>query len=569
MAVADGSGVYPATQVEVTTSAELPTPASPVINTAPAAPVPSEASLGVGSALTSYSVDRVPGLQTGSENASEMEEGQVTDSGKTPTPEAPKESSVPKVKHEIEEDDDLVLLDGSGASDSRASGSANLGKRRTSIPLAVNVGSTYSGRTASITAASQSVEPRASTSTLPSSREDRQSTRRRRTDSREGSSKRKRSSRRRRETDSPNRYSQSPESLRDRRSSRRPGGRAASRKERTSRPNGKKRRRRRSYTSSSESYSSSSSSSEGSGSSYSSSSYTSSRSRSYSPDRRRRRQARHSRQHYIPQHQLPYSAVPVPMPMQMQMQPPVTMLPTQTEEELSRQQLSHMYRNMPSNPAELNVRPTAAFTASPPRAAQNSFAFPGQSDGHLMGSPNQSIHMRGVAGNIHPARAQAMASTASRPYEPSPPYNGHDTRGRGQPGGHSLPARPNATGWPDPPPPAPRRNAGWPDDRPNRPRPDKPPSQSTWGAANTRSQPARDVRAESSSKASGSGWGDSASTVADPWGDTPASTAPASASVNDPWGSPGAAPSTAPAEKPATSAWGGDLPAKPGSSVWD
>lgn len=303
---------------------------------------------------------------------SETEEGELTDPAKTPT----SESMI--VKDELE-DDDVRMLDRYGAAtSSRQLSSKADGARRTSIPLALNIGSTYSGQRGGNGTASESVEPHASTSTSKSGSHHRSSGRHKHSEEDETASRKRRSSRARTEkvSSTGNREASSRKRRRD--LPHRSEERGASRRPTSSRSSNRKKRRRRSYTSSSESSSSSSSSSysdesSSSGSSGSSSSYTSSRSRSTSPDRQRRRHRPSHRPQ--PLHQPQYSAFPVPMRMQM----PLAIIPTQSEEELSRQQLSHMYRNMPSNPAELGLRATTSYTASPPRPAQNSMAFPGHS----------------------------------------------------------------------------------------------------------------------------------------------------------------------------------------------
>lgn len=506
------------------------------------------------------------------QSQNEAEEGEVSDTGKTPTPEVRGSPSI-AVKQE-DEDNDVILVDGPPGASSRQLPGNTVSSRRTSVPLALNVGSTYSGRTASKDTSSQSVEPqflrsgqrrtaggRASPPKVNAARKERSE----RGIESSGSTRNREDFTRSRDSTSERRRKRAPDRRHDERD-------RTERRE-SAHVHQRKRRRRRSYTSSSGSsetsgsYSDDSSSSEYSGSS---SSYTSSRSRSSTPERRRRRHRTAHHPTYAPQYLPQYSAVPVPMQMQL----PLTVMHQPFEEELSRQQLSHMYRNMPSDPAELNVRASTSYASSPPRQAQNSFSFPDQADPAGLSMSAQPVHMRNSAPPMHPARAQAISNgQGSNPYEPSPPYNGQDRRRNGGP--HSTAAmRRNVSGWPDPPPPAPRRNAGWPDDRPNRPRQDRrlPAAQSSWGGDND--QPASRADAwggpshSNSRPASGSAWGDHPSGgKADPWGDSATGDV---VSSNDPWGSPpSASASTKPGEKAKGNVWGdGDSSTNNGSSAW-
>lgn len=521
--------------------------------------------------LTTSSLPSVDAPQAGAAedaeaNLAELEDGELSDSAPISNSQGQRPPRNIIVKEENTEEDDLIMLDGPSAKSQLATGLAS--SRRESLPISFNVGSTYSGRNASYkdtdSRADRSEEPRASTSTSHSDSRRRPSRRASRREGREASRNRRSSRRtprdRREDRTSRSKRDDSPQSVRRRASSGRGEKRSRSRRRSTKLPSNKKRRRHRSYSSSSSgssslsgSYSSASRSPSCSGSS---SSFTSSRSRSSSPERHRRHH--HSRRAQSTHRPTVYSAVPVPM----QMHAPV-ILPTPPEEEFSRQQMSHLYRNMPSNPNELSVRATSMYASSPPRHAQNNFSFPGQMDRGPPMQPPQAMHMRGAAGgNFHPDRAQALASdSVATSYEPSPLHNGYGNGNHrnGPYGGNAMPQRPNGNGWPDPPAPPPRRNLGWPDDRPNRPQQRRPPPKQDFWDASGNGPAASSSGWGGSGGANGNGrgtknvnngWGDSAS-KSDPWGDSTSSAGNAwggnspaqskstlAASQADPWGSP-------------------------------
>ncbi|KAK9899787.1 hypothetical protein P389DRAFT_164871 [Cystobasidium minutum MCA 4210] len=520
-------------------------------------------------------------VHDGDAKTAELEDGELSDGARDENSEA----NAGAVKEE-DRDDDLVLLVGPSLEPSRQLSTGVGQNRRTSVPLSVNVGTTYSGRQRDYGGRSgqsqeRSEEPRASTSTLLSERKrrSRRSTRH--------ESRRAEHDERLPEKVSRSKRARSPERQKRNSTSRQRTKRSRSRIETDKHSNNKKRRRQRSYFSSSGSSSSSNSSFRYSSESYSSScsesgSDTSSRSRSSSAESRHRH--RQSRRPLVAHHPVLYSTAPVPI----QLHAP-TILPTPPEDDLSRQQLSHMYRNMPSNPNELFVHSSTMYTASPPRPAQNNFSFPGQDRVPPM-PPPQAMQMRGAAGgNIHPARARAMSSGADFNAHAASSFlnssSGYDDHQRGPPRGNVPPRRPQGNGWPEPRAPAPRRDLGWPDDRPNRPRQSRPPARGdSWSAPKSGGGARNDAwGGGDTSKSTSSGWGDSGS-KADAWGDSAGSTnvwgdksptyaasagaqKPASASTN-PWGSP--EPSTTSAAKKPASAWGDDdNNAGQAKSLWD
>lgn len=486
----------------------------------------------------------------------------MSDPCKTSIPETSANKQLAKVKQE-ECDDDIVLV---GTSNSRSHRQLS-----GSVPLAV--GSTYAGRKASYgkgnnskersdTHESSNVVPRDSYQEEEVRRESRSPSRLRRLE-------RRHSTKRRREEDTSSREAVILHgSDRKASSSRHKDRSSRSRRHSVDRQSSRKRRRQRSYSTSSGSSSCSGSASDESYTSGSSgsSSYSSSVSRSSSPVRHRRHHR--SRHVYPAPPPITYSAMPVPVQMPM----PVIM-PTPPEEDMSRQQMSHLYRNMPSNPSELTVRASTSYAASPPRPAQNNFNFPGYAERAPTLPPNQALQMSGsAAGNVHPARAQAMsAGFGQSPYEPNQAETGYSNGsgyGNNRRGNSAYtsrpPPRPNGTGWPEPAAREPRKTSDWPDDRPNRPRQDR-----SAGGGQGNSRPSRHLELN----ASASAWGDS-SGASDAWGASNGSgnawganspkyqgsdTKTAAALDSNPWGSP-LASSTADKGKSAP-VWGDSAPA--------